>query len=102
MTPPHQSDADFRVLHTLRCIGVASGDRVATACGLGPDDTEGRLRYLSGEGLVELGPGPFGGWGLTDEGRIAEHRAPFPVLARSPAPLVSIVRAKTGVLLGGS
>jgi hypothetical protein len=58
MTPPHQSDADFRVLHTLRCIGVASGDRVATACGLGPDDTEGRLRYLSGEGLVELGPVP--------------------------------------------
>ena len=45
---------------------------MATACGLGHQDSAARLRHLSGQGLVALGPGPFGGWGLTDEGRNAE------------------------------
>lgn len=70
--PPHQSDTDFLVLHTLRCIGVASEDRVATASRLARQDTGARLRLLSGRGLVALDPGPFGGWGLTEEGRTTE------------------------------
>ena len=73
MNPPHQSDDDFRVLHTLRCIGVASEDRVATAAGSTRHETAGRLRQLSDQGLVALAPGPFGGWGLTGEGRTAEQ-----------------------------
>ena len=71
VNPPHSSDADFRVLHAMRCIGVASEDRVAIASGIGGLDTAARLRQLSGQGLVALGPGPFGGWGLTDAGRTA-------------------------------
>ena len=71
--PPHQSDPDFLVLHTLRCIGVASEDRVATASHLPRQDTGARLRLLSGRGLVTLDPGPFGGWGLTDDGRTTEQ-----------------------------
>jgi hypothetical protein len=70
---PHQSDADFRVLHTLRCIGVATEERVATAAGTSRHETAARLRDLSGRGLVALAPGPFGGWGLTDDGRTTEQ-----------------------------
>ena len=71
--PTHQSDPDFRVLHTLRCIGVASEDRVATAAGTARQETIARLRNLSVQGLVELASGPFGGWGLTDDGRTAQQ-----------------------------
>jgi hypothetical protein len=31
------------------------------------------LHHLSGRGLVALDPGPFGGWGLTDDGRTIEQ-----------------------------
>ena len=75
MNPPHQSDDEFRVLHTLRCIGVASEDRVATAAGSTRHETAGRLRQLSDQGLVSLDPGPFGGWGLTGAGRTAEQES---------------------------
>jgi hypothetical protein len=71
--PPHESDPDFQVLHTLRCIGVSSEERVATASGGTRYDTGARLRTLSGQGLVALDPGPFGGWGLTDDGRTTEQ-----------------------------
>lgn len=69
MIPPFDSDADFRVLHTLRCIGVSSKQRVATASGSTPQDTATRWRRLSDRGLVALDPGPFGGWALTEAGR---------------------------------
>jgi len=67
---PHRSDPDFIVLHTLRCIGFSGEKRVADASGLGFGETVARLRDLSSRGLVDLDPGPFGGWGLTESGRI--------------------------------
>ncbi len=75
MSPPHESEPDFRVLHTLRCIGVASEERVVTASDAGRNDTAARLRNLSVQGLVALDPGPFGGWGLTDQGRTTEQES---------------------------
>ena len=69
ITKSHQSAPDQVVLHTLRCIGTASADRVASACGLPPDEVAQRLGALSDRGLVTLFPGPFGGWELTDLGR---------------------------------
>jgi hypothetical protein len=33
------------------------------------------LRNLSVQGLVALDPGPFGGWGLTDQGRTTEQES---------------------------
>ena len=73
MTTPYESEVDFLVLHTLRCIGVASDERVATASQTTRYETAARLRDLSGRGLVALDPGPFGGWGLTDRGRVTEQ-----------------------------
>ena len=73
MNQPHRSDRDFIVLHTLRCIGFAGEESVADASGLGFGETEGRLRDLSDRGLVKLDPGPFGGWGLTESGRLTDQ-----------------------------
>ena len=73
MIPPYESDGDFLVLHTLRCIGVASEERVATASETTRHESAARLRDLSSRGLVALDPGPFGGWGLTEQGRVTEQ-----------------------------
>jgi DNA-binding MarR family transcriptional regulator len=70
---PHLSDPDFVVLRALRCIGSAGEERVADASGLDTGDTVVRLRNLSDRGLVILDPGPFGGWGLTESGRITDQ-----------------------------
>jgi len=70
---PHRSDPDFVVLHVLRCIGAAGEERVADASGLDIGDSVVRLRDLSDHGLVRLDPGPFGGWGLTESGRITDQ-----------------------------
>lgn len=70
---PYRSDPDFVVLHTLRCIGVAGEERVADASGLGIGETVAGLRDLSDQGLVRLDSGPFGGWGLTESGRITDQ-----------------------------
>jgi hypothetical protein len=70
---PIESNPDFLVLHTLRCIGVSSEERVATASGRPRHDTAARLHSLSAQGLVALDPGPFGGWGLTDNGRTIDN-----------------------------
>jgi hypothetical protein len=83
--PPHESDADFQVLHTLRCIGVSSEERVATASGRTRHDTAARLRQLSGRGLVALDPDPFGGWGLTGDGRANEQELVRDELERTGA-----------------
>jgi hypothetical protein len=72
---PFESAPDFRVLHTMRCIGVAGGDRVATAAGMGIGETLIHLQSLSERGLVVLDHGPFGGWGLTKSGRIADQES---------------------------
>jgi hypothetical protein len=57
----------------MRCIGVAGEDRVATAAGMGIVDTLIHLRSLSERSLVVLDAGPFGGWNLTESGRIADQ-----------------------------
>lgn len=69
MTTSHRSEPDLTVLHTLRCIGVAGEDRVATAAGMPREEVATRLRALADRRLVALDPGPFGGWSLTESGR---------------------------------
>jgi hypothetical protein len=63
---------DLLVLHTLRCIGFAGCPRIAGATGLSESDVESDLIDLAVAGLVTHLPGGFGGWGLTDAGRIAD------------------------------
>jgi hypothetical protein len=68
------TDPDFLLLHIMRCIGFASADRIATASGLAPEETNVRLAALAERALVSMTPGPFGGWALTDEGRATGER----------------------------
>jgi hypothetical protein len=60
------------VLHTLRCIGFAGCPRIAGAAGLTESEVESELIDLAVAGLVTHLPGEFGGWGLTDAGRVAD------------------------------
>ena len=53
----------------MRCIGVAGEERIAGASGIEIAETLAHLRHLSDRGLVELDPGSFGGWSLTESGR---------------------------------
>jgi hypothetical protein len=72
MTRPgsaYATGADLLALHTLRCIGFASLDRVAAASGLPEADVESELIDLAVAGLVTR---EFGGWGLTEAGRVAD------------------------------
>jgi len=64
------TDTDLLVLHALRCGGNAGLTRVATATGLGESDVESELIDLAVAGLVTHMAGDFGGWGLTDTGRV--------------------------------
>lgn len=73
MTAAYRSDAELVVLHTLRCCGVSSLQRVADVVAwLLPIDVEEVLLDLAAQGLVGHGGGTFGGWGLTDAGRTAD------------------------------
>jgi hypothetical protein len=75
MTRPHQTHptgADLLALHTLRCIGFASLERVAAASGLPEPEAESELIDLAVAGLVTRLAGEFGGWGLTEAGRVAD------------------------------
>ena len=75
MTRPdsaHATGADLLALHTLRCIGFASLERVAAASGLPAPDAESELIDLAVAGLVTRVAGEFGGWGLTEAGRVAD------------------------------
>jgi hypothetical protein len=61
----HTSDPDIVVLQTLRCIGFAGEDRVASAAGLTIVEARRRLSELAGGSLVSNASGPFGGWALS-------------------------------------
>ncbi len=74
MSEPHRSDAQLVVMHTMRCIGYATEERVASASGFTLDETTRLLADLDGKGLASSTPGPFGGWALTDEGRETAER----------------------------
>ncbi|MBG0816804.1 transcriptional regulator [Planomonospora sp. ID82291] len=71
-TPPLPTSADLLVLHTLRCIGFAELARVSAVTGLPEPDAESELIDLAVAGLVTRVPGEFGGWGLTEAGRVAD------------------------------
>ncbi|BAL89337.1 hypothetical protein AMIS_41170 [Actinoplanes missouriensis 431] len=66
------SDVNFLVLHTLRCLGFTTLDRIAEATGLSASDAQSELIDLGVDKLVSHVPGDFGGWGLTDAGRAAD------------------------------
>jgi hypothetical protein len=75
MTPPdspYSTSADLLVLHTLRCVGFATLERLSEAAGLPADDVESELIDLAVAGLVTHEPGDFGGWDLTEAGRAAD------------------------------
>lgn len=66
-------DPDFIVLHTLRCRGAVSAERLTASVGpLTSGDTEDALLALATRGLVTHDGGVFGGWRLTDAGREAD------------------------------
>lgn len=66
-------DPDFIVLHTLRCCGAASTERLDASVGLLTSvDTEDTLLELAAQGLVNHDGGVFGGWRLTGAGRKAD------------------------------
>ena len=74
MDDAHSIARDLRVLHTLRCIGHSTAERVAGATGLAVQDALDALRSLGHDGLVSRDSGAFGGWGITAEGRIEAAR----------------------------
>jgi hypothetical protein len=71
---PHSTSTDLLVLHALRCIGFAGLPRVAAATGLPEADAESELIDLAVAGLVTHMAGHFGGWGLTEAGRVVDAR----------------------------
>jgi len=73
MIEPHRGSPEFMVLHTLRCLGFASAQRVGAILeALAPIDVEDHLLSLATQGLVNHHPGEFGGWGVTDAGKMAD------------------------------
>lgn len=68
----HATGTDLLVLHTLRCVGVAGAARLAEAAALPEPDVESELIDLAVSGLVTHLPGEFGGWSLTDAGRVSD------------------------------
>ncbi|TCO62259.1 hypothetical protein EV192_102396 [Actinocrispum wychmicini] len=66
------TDANLVVLHALRCGGTAGLARLAAATVLTESDVESELIDLAVAGLVNHLPGPFGGWSLTDAGRVVD------------------------------
>ncbi|MEV0810164.1 transcriptional regulator [Micromonospora sp. NPDC050200] len=62
------------VLHVLRCIGFAELSRLADAVGRPAAEVESHLIDLAVAGLVTRTSGEFGGWGLTEAGRVENAR----------------------------
>lgn len=67
-----ESVQDFPVLHTLRCIGFSSENRIASAARLDTVEVVTTLRELATRGLVTEHEGVFGGWMITDRGRATD------------------------------
>jgi hypothetical protein len=67
------STAERTVLHTLRCVGFTTAERVRSTVGtVREQDVEHALRALAARGLVAHEQGPFGGWGLTSSGKTVD------------------------------
>ncbi|MFI6515506.1 transcriptional regulator [Spirillospora sp. NPDC050679] len=69
---PALAGSDLLVLHALRCGGHSGIARVAAATCMDESEVESELIDLAIAGLVTRSPGPFGAWGLTDAGRVAD------------------------------
>lgn len=63
-----------RVLHALRCVGVVGVATASAASGVSSGELEECLQQLADEGLAMLTPGHFGGWRVTDAGRLADDQ----------------------------
>lgn len=70
--PPVTTPHDLLVLHGLRVVGFCDIERLAEATGLNHDEVESELIDLAVAGLVTRTPGPFGGWGPSEAGRISD------------------------------
>ena len=70
--PPVTTPHDLLVLHGLRVVGFCDIERLTEATGLNHDEVESELIDLAVAGLVTRTPGPFGGWGPTEAGRISD------------------------------
>lgn len=68
----YASDPDLVVLHGLRCVGFTTVAGVSDATGLAAAEVESLLIDLGVAGLVQHLTGDFGGWGLTDLGRVVD------------------------------
>src|SRR5918996_1353129 len=66
---PQPSNLDLVVLHTIRCIGYASLERIAAVAGLSESEVESQLLDLAIAGLVTRVPGDFGGGGPSETRR---------------------------------
>jgi hypothetical protein len=66
------TSSDLLVLHTLRCVGFVGLAHAAEAAGLCESDVESELIDLAVVGLVTRVAGEFGGWGLTEVGRVVD------------------------------
>ncbi|GAB2884495.1 transcriptional regulator [Streptomyces mayteni] len=82
---PPVIDGESAVLHALRCGGHAGVARVAATTGLGASDAESALIDLAVAGLVTYQAGPFGAWGLTEAGRVADAERTADALTRAGA-----------------
>lgn len=65
------STPELVVLQALRCIGFSGRDRLEDSVEIDSRGFDRGLRELEAAGLVEHRPGPFGGWGITEQGREA-------------------------------
>jgi hypothetical protein len=90
----HPTRTDLLVVHTLRCMGAAGLPRVAAAAGLPPSDVESELIDLAVAGLATF---EFGGWRLTDAGRVADAERIADELAAAGARAI-VARAFDGFL----
>lgn len=66
------TSTDLLMLHTLRCVGFVGVGQVAAVVGMLESDVESELIDLAVAGLVTRVPGEFGGWGLTERGRVVD------------------------------
>jgi hypothetical protein len=60
-------------MHTMRCLGAASAERLSTVSGIPSGETSRRLSHLADQGLVTLDSGLFGGWSLSRSGRARDE-----------------------------
>ena len=84
VTEGHTEKDGFTVLHTLRCIGFASVERLASVAGLPTAAVSSALDELVASEAVQGSP-LGGGWGLTETGRSVDRALVAAELAAASA-----------------